>query len=371
MHRRDVLKAGAALAAVALPDFAVAQGAAASAAPGFAPKPGAWRSFAVTTRLEIAKPEGRTQAWVPVPSVNEEAWFRSLDTTFTSNGKAALVRDPKYGAGMIHVEWAAGETAPFVEVISKVATRDRAVDLAAPSRPAALSAAERALYTEGTDLILVDGIVKQTADKITSGARDDAAKAKAIYEWIVDNTFRDPATRGCGIGDIAAMLKTGHLGGKCADLNALYVGLARASGLPARDVYGIRLAPSAFGYKSLGAGSEVITKAQHCRAEVWLEAFGWVPVDPADVRKVVLEEPPTRLAIDDPKVVAARRALFGSWETNWLAYNVAHDLALPGAQGPKIGFLMYPQAETASQRLDCLDPDGFRYVIRAKETTAT
>jgi hypothetical protein len=59
-----------------------------------------------------------------------------------------------------------------------------------------------------------------------------SAKARRIYEWIVDNTFRDPKTRGCGIGDIASMLKTGDLGGKCADLNALYVGLARAVGLP-------------------------------------------------------------------------------------------------------------------------------------------
>ena len=33
---------------------------------------------------------------------------------------------------------------------------------------------------------------------------------------------------------------------------------------------------------------------------------------------------------------------------NWLAYNVAHDVALPGAKGPKLGFLMYPQAETAA-----------------------
>jgi len=32
------------------------------------------------------------------------------------------------------------------------------------------------------------------------------------------------------------------------------------------------------------------------------------PVDPADVRKVVLEEPPANLAMADPKVVAARRA---------------------------------------------------------------
>src|SRR5256885_5737844 len=86
------------------------------------------------------------------------------------------------------------------------------------------------------------------------------------------------------------MLETGNLGGKCADLNALYVGLARASGLPARDVYGVRVAKSQFGYRSLGAGTANITRAQHCRAEVHLAGFGWVPVDPADVRKVVLEE---------------------------------------------------------------------------------
>src|SRR3954467_2194033 len=98
------------------------------------------------------------------------------------------------------------------------------------------------------------------------------------------------------------MLQTGNLGGKCADLNALYVGLARAAGVPARDVYGIRVAKSALGYRSLGAASETITKAQHCRAQVYLPEFGWVPVDPADVRKVALEEPPGNRPLDDDMV---------------------------------------------------------------------
>jgi transglutaminase-like putative cysteine protease len=106
------------------------------------------------------------------------------------------------------------------------------------------------------------------------------------------------------------------------------------------------------------------------RALSFLTGFGWVPVDPADVRKVVLEEPPGNLALTDQKVAAARRALLGSWEGNWLAYNVAHDLVLPGAKGPKLGFLMYPQAETVSGRLDCLDPDTFRYTITAREVSA-
>jgi transglutaminase-like putative cysteine protease len=361
IDRRELLKAGIAIsAAAALPNAARAE-------VGFAPQPGAWRNFQVLTRLEIVKADGKTQAWIPVPAVNERDWFKSLGSEWTSNGRAALVREPKYGAEMLHVEWTDGEKSPVVEVTSRIATRDRAIDFAMPRRPAPLSAAEHELNIQGTELIPVDGIVKQTSDKIVANAKTDIEKARAIYEWIVDNTFRDAKVRGCGIGDIAAMLRTGDLGGKCVDLNALYVGLARAAGVPARDVYGIRVAPSRFGYQSLGAGTEVITKAQHCRSEVYLAGFGWVPVDAADVRKVVLEEPPTNLAIDDPKVVAARKALFGSWEANWLAYNFAHDVALPGSSGPKLGFLMYPQAETAGMRLDCLDADNFKYVITAKE----
>ena len=372
MHfdRRDFLKTGAALTfAAGLPRFGFIESALAQNA--FAPLPGTWRSFEIITRIEIAKPEGKVQAWVPLPSVNEKDWFRSEGSTWTTNGKATQARDPKYGAEMLHVEWADGEKAPVVEVTSKVSAQNRAVDLSKPANAAIkLSADEFKHNTEGSELIPIDGIVKATSDKIVAGKTTDLEKVRAIYDWVVDNTVRDGKVRGCGIGDIASMLKTGNLSGKCADLNALYVGLVRAAGIPARDVYGIRVAASKFGYKSLGAGSEVITKAQHCRAETFVAGYGWIATDPADVRKVVLEEPPTNLAMNDPKVVAARETLFGAWEGNWLAYNAAHDVALPGSNGPKVGFLMYPQAECGPNRLDCLDPDSFKYTIKAKEVTA-
>jgi hypothetical protein len=60
--------------------------------------------------------------------------------------------------------------------------------------------------------------------------------------------------------------------------------------------------------------------------------FGWLPADRADVRKVVLEESPTNLAINNSEVIAALKALFGSWEMHWLAFNWAYDL--PGSNGP-------------------------------------
>jgi transglutaminase-like putative cysteine protease len=366
LQRRDVLRGGAALAALAgFPTIARAQA-------DFAPTPGAWRTFDVRTRLEIADPKGAVQAWVPLPSVNEAEWFQSNGNTWTGNAATAqLARDPKYGAAMLHVAWADRETAPWIEVTSRIATRDRAADLSKTPGAPPLSSEERRLFTAGTDRIPVDGIVKETADRITANVASEIGKARAIYEWVVENTYRDAKVRGCGTGDIVLMLKTGVLGGKCADLNALFVGLARASGLPARDIYGIRVAPSRFGYKSLGAGSETITKAQHCRAEVHLAGFGWVAMDPADVRKVVLEEPPGNLTLASAKVAAARKVLFGAWEGNWLGYNYAHDLVLPGAAGPTLDFMMYPQAEVAGTRLDCLDPDSFRYTITSKELTAT
>jgi transglutaminase-like putative cysteine protease len=268
---------------------------------------------------------------------------------------------------MVSAEFSEPAEKPALKVVSRFATRDRSVDLAGPGSAPSEDPKVLKLNLAATDLIPTDGIVRTTAQEITRGMKTDVDKARAIYEWVVDNTFRNPKTRGCGIGDIKSMLETRNLGGKCADLNALYVGLSRAAGVPARDVYGVRVAGSKHGYKSLGTSSEVITRAQHCRAEFYAQGHGWIPVDPADVRKIVLEEPPGNLAVTDEKVQRMRRMLFGAWEMNWLAYNYAHDLQLPGSKGPKVAFLMYPNGETAAGRLDELDPDAFKYSITSRE----
>ena len=329
-----------------------------------------WRTFEVTTHVEVLRPVGATAIWVPVPLTSVTPFQRTLANKFTAEGGAAKIVESKADAlGIVTVEFPAG-VKPTLMLQSRVATKSIAVDLSASVRPPKVNRTELNHYLRPTKLLPTSGIVKNTAIEITRGATTDVEKARAIYEWIVENTVREPKTRGCGTGDIRFMLESGDLGGKCADLNALYVGLARASGLPARDAYGIRVAKSELGYKSLGASSENVTKAQHCRAEVYLSAYGWVPVDPADVRKVILEEPPGNRSLDDDMVKEARARLFGSWEMNWMAYNFAHDVALPGSTGNPIGFLMYPQAETADGRLDCLDPDNFKYEITSKELTS-
>ncbi|MGZ3508636.1 MAG: transglutaminase-like domain-containing protein [Vulcanimicrobiaceae bacterium] len=365
MDRRRFLQQGAAFSAlVAIP--AVAR--AVPAGDSFVPGPDAWRTFEITTTIELDASNGPAKAWVPLPAFTESEWMRPQGNHWATNGiSPASDREPKWGAQMLYVQWPSVKGTPTIVVKSRVSTRDRAVDLSKPGNTAALSEPEHRLYTSPTELIPTDGIVKATADKITAGASSDLDKARRIYDWVIANTFRNPKTRGCGLGNIKFMLESGDFGGKCADINGLYVGLARAAGLPARDLYGIRVAPSRFGYKSLGANTDNITKAQHCRAEVYLTGYGWVPVDPADVRKVVLEEPPGNLPMTSAKVADARATLFGAWEGNWIAYNDAHDIRLPGSSGSAIGFLMYPTAEVDGERLDSLAPDDFKYTIASQQ----
>lgn len=368
MDRRSFVKATSALSALpfvsALPSFGQ------TPARVFTPQSGDWRSFEVTHRVELLKPTSGTTLWIPIPVV-EDGYQRNITTKWTlSSGAAERAVDPHYGAAMLVVKVDPKDAKPVIEMITQVQTQSRAVDWAKRG-DAKLSDAEVKKWTGATDMMPIDGVVLKTALEVTKGKTTDIEKLRALYDWTIANTYRNVATPGCGVGDVKTALETPNFGGKCADINAIFVALCRSLGYPARDVYGVRIAPSMFGYKELGAGSSTITKAQHCRAEVFLTGYGWVPMDPADVTKVQRVETAEWIKTTDHPVVApVHKALFGSWEGNWLAYNTAHDVTLPGAKGPKVAFLMYPQAETTDGRLDPYDPDNFKYTITTKEIKA-
>jgi len=360
MNRRDFLRANGSICA----GWALSR-----AVPALAdtPSTGEWRTFEVVTTVELLKPNGVSHIWLPAPLIRNTPYQKTISTRFAAPGGTARLSKEKQGAlGIVSATYPANAK-PVLSLTGRVALKNYTVDLSSRSAAPPASPAELDYFLRPSRYVPTDGIVKQTALKATAGATTDIEKARAIYEWVVENTFRDPKIRGCGRGDIRFMLESGDMGGKCADLNALYVGLARSVGLPARHVYGLRIAKSEEGYKSLGLATDIATKGQHCRAEVYLRAHGWVPVDPADVRKVALEEAPGNRPLSDEIVSRARRQLFGSWEMNWMAYNYAHDVELPGSAGKPLVYFMYPQAETSEGRVDPFDPDNFKYEITVKE----
>ena len=332
-----------------------------------------WRTYDITTTVDLSERTALGRVWVPLPAQQlgdgVGAYQRLQDVRFDAPGaKQAQVVAGNAGARMLAVEWADPNAPQQLTLTTRVALRDRATDLGAVSAAPHASAESLRPWRQASEYKPLDGIVAETSRKIVrdAEARTDIEKARAIYDWIVANCQRVGSVRGCGTGDVKAVLTTGNLGGKCADLNGLFVALARASGVPARDVYGVRVDDSAHGYKSMGKSGD-ISRAQHCRAEFYAQGYGWVPVDPADVRKVMLEEVKEGLPATDARVRAAKAMLFGAWEMNWLGYNSAEDLRLPGSrQAAPLAFLMYPHGETAQGRLDSLDPATFRYAIQSK-----
>ncbi len=354
MHRRAFI--AATVAAPAIMGF----GSKANSAQAAERTPvGKWRQFVITTKIILQNSSGQARLWLPL--VQTAAGYQTaIDADWQGNSRAELVRDPIYGAQILRSTWDESATSQHIEVTQTVATCDRA---ALPTVP--ISQAERQFWVAPTESSPTDGIVRATAERIVDGRTDPRERLRAIYDWVVDTTWRNPDTPGCGVGDIKAMLETGNFGGKCVDINGLMVGLTRAAGIPARDVYGIRVANSRM-YPSLGKSGD-ISKAQHCRAEAYLEDAGWFPLDPADVRKVVLEQ---KLAAESPEVRGLRERLFGSWEMNWVGYNSATDIELPGAgqRRPNFPFLMYPCAFTTAGQPNAVDPARFRYEITSRET---
>jgi transglutaminase-like putative cysteine protease len=147
------------------------------------------------------------------------------------------------------------------------------------------------------------------------------------------------------------MLETKNFGGKCTDINSLFVALCRAIGVPAREVFGLRVKPS-FISKGISSETKDATKAQHCRTEFYLGQ--WVPADPADVRKLILEE---NLTLDHPKVKLIKEYLFENWDAHWIAFNHAIDFQVepPLKSVKSINEFMYPIAEVDGELWDKID----------------
>src|SRR2546430_17601831 len=94
MNRRDFLRStGVASAGLALPQRG-------RLFPWRATPPG-WRTFEVTTHVEVLKPSGTTRVWVPAALVRDTPYQRTLANGFDApGGTARLVEGAPHSRGM-------------------------------------------------------------------------------------------------------------------------------------------------------------------------------------------------------------------------------------------------------------------------------
>ena len=305
----------------------------------------------VTLTVSVPQDAGPARAWIPYPVSNE--YQRIEDMSITGNFTESAIYSISGNEGLaLYTDWegASGEQTVTMR-FTATSIRRHIKKLKDSKEPIP---ADVMKYLEPNRYIVTDGKVAKIAKDITRGKRTILSKARAIYDWMVENTYRDPTVKGCGLGIVEQVLA--KRGGKCVDLSSVYVALARAAGVPAREVFGLRLGTKPH---------QDITGGYHCWAEFYLPGTGWVPVDPADVRKMMLVE---NLELTDRKTKEYIEYFWAGVDEYRIALTKSgRDIALNPAQSDgRLNYFMYPYVEVNGKGRDFLDPEDTGYTVSFK-----
>ncbi|MFQ6372591.1 transglutaminase-like domain-containing protein [Shewanella sp. YIC-542] len=338
------------------------------------------RRFSVTQQYDVNAPEGSVgvvKLWIPLPPDTPLQQVGGLQ--YRGNYQDAYITTANaYGAKTLFATWPNANSKLQLTLEWVIETRDweprKNGELADYRVPDIIQyPADVKPYLLPTAHMPVDGLVKQTADRIVGSETNPLQKAHKIYQWVTDNMFRDNDVIGCGTGDVASILQTGKMGGKCTDISSVFVALVRAAGIPAKEVFGIRVGQALkmgqYSHKAFGSadanGVAGISGGQHCRAMFYLAGYGWLPADPGDVTKMRLVEHKTK---QDPAAQAVNDYLFGNWEMNWIAFNEGRDFELyPVAEQGAMNNFAYPYAEVDGDPVNFYDPKVFAYDYQSIE----
>ncbi|OHE17158.1 MAG: hypothetical protein A2X96_10875 [Syntrophobacterales bacterium GWC2_56_13] len=282
-------------------------------------------------------PEAKqVRLWVPYPMSDQNQEITNI-TVKGNYSYAGIFREGKALNNILYSEWkdVPGEKVMTYSFVVK--RRDVTMD-GQPFSHLPLASEEFKEFLDTSFLgSAAETRVKRLAGEITKGKTTCLAKARAVYDWIVENMHRDPHVKGCGFGQVETLLES--MGGKCADIHSVFVALVRSAGIPAREIYGIRIPKGSEGD---------MTKAQHCWAEFYLTEHGWIASDPAAVRKIMLEE---KLSLEQAK--RYREYYFGAVDENRIVFGIGKNIRLnPVQSGEPLLYFMYPYAEADGKPLN-------------------
>ena len=86
--------------------------------------PTGWRRFEITYRLNLQAQKTPMQVWVPVPQ-DALDYQRVIDLTWRSPAAASMTWERVSRAPIVSASWAELTTPREIEIIARVATRDR------------------------------------------------------------------------------------------------------------------------------------------------------------------------------------------------------------------------------------------------------
>ena len=292
-----------------------------------------------TTVKDIPAQAGRIEVWIPLP--HDSPFQKITDLEIDSPYKYRISKS-EYGNRILHLSLKEHKPLSFTITVRFNATRiehlqerlqindgGQTAVIKAPKEENDAKNMQR--WLEPDKLVPIDGKVKEWAEEVVTaaGAKTDLEKARAIYNHIIATVKYDKSGKGWGRGDIYYACDARR--GNCTDFHAIFIGYARALGIPARFAIGFPLPTDR------GAGQ---ISGYHCWAEFYLKDIGWVPVDASEAAK-------------NPD---KREYFFGAHDENRVEFSIGRDLVLsPKQKGEPLNYFVYPYVEVDGREFTSID----------------
>lgn len=286
------------------------------------------RSFRFEYRAGVpsATSGGKFLLWVPIPHDDDSQRISNL--RIESSEPYRLSTDA-LGNRILSIE---SEKPPSVTLKFDCLRREHLRPAEKPTNAAdSLSDTERARWLAPDRMVPLDDTIRKWAHEVVDAAhpKTDLEMARVIYDHIVATVKYDKTGKGWGRGDIYYACDARR--GNCTDFHAIFIGYARAMGIPARFSIGFPIPPER------GEGS---ISGYHCWAEFYAKGIGWIPIDASEAAK-------------NPSM---REYFFGAHDENRVEFTRGRDLKLAPLQtGEALNYFVYPYAEADGQPVEDLE----------------
>ncbi|MGH9689171.1 MAG: transglutaminase-like domain-containing protein [Candidatus Acidiferrales bacterium] len=295
------------------------------------------RNLEMTTVTHVpAMPAGshELRIWIPLPYTGTDAYQKVSQLKVASPVPYHIDREPVFGDRYAYAVVKPSQAEkPFDIRISFHVERFEHRVLLTPSTSApSVPHMQLARYLRPDKMIPLDGQIGQLSAEQTKGAHGSIEKAHKIYEYILVTMHYDHAGTGWGHGDAIWACNSKH--GNCTDFHSLFIGMARAAGVPARFQIGFALPANVH--------SGAFT-SYHCWAEFYAKGIGWVPIDAA-------------LASQHP---SKAKYYFGAIDASRVMFSMGRDIRLvPPQKGEPLNYFVYPYAELDGKPYDAISHDA-------------
>src|SRR5215213_4883614 len=275
-----------------------------------------------TTLKDIPAGAEKVELWIPVP---HDSPLQTIKGLTIESPYPYKLHSMKYGNRALHLTVENPTQTSFTVTMRFDAARREHIKERLSDASFAPAKEERdpdmSRWLKADRLVPIDDKIRQWSQEVVTaaGAKTDLEKAHAIYNHVVSTVKYDKTGQGWGRGDIYYACDARR--GNCTDFHAIFIGYARAQGIPARFSIGFPLPP---------ARGEGQIAGYHCWAEFYVKGIGWIPVDASEAAK-------------DP---SRREYFFGAHDENRIEFTRGRDLALsPKQKGDPLNYFVYPYAE--------------------------